>query len=299
MKLSTGPTLLALGVLIGLVLPPLAELVRPLLSLTVFVFVTGTFLRTDPLLLRRAVGSLRTGLVLPFVAIVAMPFVAAWLLGAFGVPVAIVGGIVIALASPPSSGNAAMARMFGYGGEVPSVIILLTMLAAPLTMPLVGASVGTAIDPWALAKGLAILLVGTGGVAIVLRLTIPEQIERLGPAIDRTVVLALFVFAIATMDGVLDYALDRLGAFAALLAIAFVVNVASQGVGALLAKGDLRDRIALALTFGNRNVGLPWAVLGSALDPSTTLLFALAQLPIFVLPWVVRVVMAKRLDVRE
>ena len=295
MKLASGPALLALGVLIGLAFPPLAEFARPILPVTVFVFVAGTFLRTDLILMRRAVGSLRTGLVLPAIGIVGMPLAAAWFLDSIGVPPTIVGGIVLALASPPSSGNAAMARMFGYRGEVPMAIILLTMLTAPFTMPLIGASIGAAIDPWALARGLAILLLGTGGVAIALRLLFPRRVDRLSPAIDHTVVLALFLFAIATMDGVLDYAFDQPRAFAGLLVAAFAVNIVSQIVGAFLAKGHMRDRIALALTFGNRNVGLPWAVLGSALAPSTTLFFALAQLPIFVLPWIMKLIFRERL----
>ena len=99
--------------------------------------------------------------------------------------------------------------------------------------------------------------------------------------------MALFVFAIATMDGVLVQAIDQPATFSILLATAFAVNVASQILGAALSRGSLRDEIALALTFGNRNVGLPWAILGNSLMPSTTLFFALAQLPIFVLPWVI------------
>src|SRR5438128_7513183 len=42
-----GPTLLALGVLLGLVCPALADLVRPLMPATIFVIVLGTLLRVD------------------------------------------------------------------------------------------------------------------------------------------------------------------------------------------------------------------------------------------------------------
>jgi BASS family bile acid:Na+ symporter len=43
-------------------------------------------------------------------------------------------------------------------------------------------------------------------------------------------------------------------------------------------------RFTLALTGGNRNVGLVWSVLGSALSPGMALYFACTQLPIYTLP---------------
>ena len=42
-----GPTLLALGVLLGLAFPALAERARPLMPFTIFLIVLGTLLRID------------------------------------------------------------------------------------------------------------------------------------------------------------------------------------------------------------------------------------------------------------
>lgn len=42
-----GPTLLALGVLLGLAFPALADLARPLMPATIFLIVLGTLLRND------------------------------------------------------------------------------------------------------------------------------------------------------------------------------------------------------------------------------------------------------------
>ena len=43
-----GPTVLACGVGLGLLVPALADLARPLMPVTVFLFVLGTLLRVEP-----------------------------------------------------------------------------------------------------------------------------------------------------------------------------------------------------------------------------------------------------------
>ena len=43
-----GPSVLAAGVFLGLLVPALAEAARPLMPVTVFIFVLGTLLRVEP-----------------------------------------------------------------------------------------------------------------------------------------------------------------------------------------------------------------------------------------------------------
>jgi BASS family bile acid:Na+ symporter len=287
-----GPTLLAIGVLTGLLVPPLSAWLRPLLPLTVFIFVTGTFLRTDIAILSRSLRTPRTSLALPIVATIGLPLLTALLLGYARVPDAVVLGIVLALASPPSSGNAALARMFGYAGETPMTIILVATIAVPLTMPLVGLTVGAALDPLELMRGLAFLLAAAGVASACLRIFAPRIVVRHSSIIDQIVLISLFVFAIGTMDGLLAFAIENLTNTAMLLAAAFATNISCQVLGAALASPG--ERLAVALALGNRNVGLPWAVLGSSLAPATTLFFALCQLPIFILPWIIQIFVQRR-----
>jgi BASS family bile acid:Na+ symporter len=52
----------------------------------------------------------------------------------------------------------------------------------------------------------------------------------------------------------------------------------------LFMPGPRHLRLTLALTGGNRNVGLIWSALGAALSPTMALYFACTQLPIYTLP---------------
>src|SRR5260363_44014 len=68
-----GPTLLIIGVLAGLAFPALAQGVRPLMTVAIFVLVLGTFLQVDGAAFRRALLRPRVWLLLPALAMVVCP----------------------------------------------------------------------------------------------------------------------------------------------------------------------------------------------------------------------------------
>ncbi len=282
----SGQSILAIGVLVGLLVPPLSDFARPALPLTVFLFIFGTFLRADIDALKRSFLQPRTSIILPLVAVILLPFVVGAGLYWTQLPPPIVAGIVLALASPPSSGNAALARMFGYKGEAPLTIILVSTCLTPLTMPLVASTIGIDIDPLSLLVGLSKLLFTAALSALFVRFLLGKLISQKGVWIDRLVLYSLFVFAVATMQGVLDEVRDDMTFAATILVAAFLTNLIQQAIGYTIGRAPSDEKIALAMTFGNRNVGLAWAALGTTLNPTVTLFFAMSQLPIFVLPWV-------------
>jgi len=64
-----------------------------------------------------------------------------------------------------------------------------------------------------------------------------------------------------------------------------LANPLLQLLGALLFWPlGLRRALTIGLTTGNRNMGLLLAVLPAGVDPDITLFFALAQVPMYVLP---------------
>jgi len=286
---------LAVGVVLGFLIPPLSALLNPLLSTAVFIFVCGTFLRADLSLLKATFLQPKIAVFFPLFTIVITPITAGAVLNLVSVPPLIVSAVVLTLAAPPSSGNAAMAKLFGYKGEAPLVIILTTMIAAPLTLPLVAAMVQVDVNVTDLMQGLVLLLVSTGALAALLRVFFGKALTTHARKIDKVVLAALFIFAIATMDGVLSASMDNPVFTELLVLCAFALNITMQCIGALMSGGTAEQRIALALTFGNRNVGLPWAVLGGSLNPVILLFFALFQFPIFILPWLLKSILRNRL----
>ena len=77
---------------------------------------------------------------------------------------------VLAVSAPPSSGTAAVARMLGLDGAVPLVVTVLSMVLAPVTVPLLaGWFGGLEISALELALRLALLIGGAEGVAFLVR----------------------------------------------------------------------------------------------------------------------------------
>lgn len=280
-----GPTLLAVGVLLGLAFPLLAAAAHPIMPATIFVIVLGTLLRVDTGAVIAALRRPTLSIVLPAVVMLICPVLAGAAAHLAGLDAELSLALALAVSAPPSSGTAAVARMLGLDGAVPLVVTFLSMAFAPLTVPLLAGWLGgLEVSPFELALRLAVLIGGAEGVALILRRRAAPLLAAHGKIVDSVIVAALLVFALATMSGIRAQASADPGDALICLALAFGCNIALQMGGALLLPGSLRERLTVGLILGNRNVGLVWSALGAAASPRMALYFAATQLPIYTLP---------------
>jgi len=98
-------------------------------------------------------------------------------------------------------------------------------------------------------------------------------------------VVGLMVVAIAIMDEVTDFFFDRPGFVVLTIAAAFIANAVLQVIGAV---AFLPAGRKLAFTAGhmagNCNMALILAVLADRAEMEVIIFFALAQLPMYMLP---------------
>lgn len=289
-----GPTLLALGVLVGLACPALADLVRPLMPATIFVIVLGTLLRVDG---EAVVATLRQpslSVLLPAVVMVACPLAIGVAGHTLGLPKEFAIALVLAVSAPPSSGTAAVARMLGLDAAVPLVVTVLSMVLAPVTVPLLaGWFGGLEISAPELALRLALLVGGAEGVAFLLRRHAAHVLAAQGDVVDGVIVTALVLFAVATMAGIPAQIAADVPVAVLCLVLAFACNLALQASGAVLLPGTLPQRLTVGLILGNRNVGLVWSALGAAASPRMALYFAATQFPIYILPRLIEALISR------
>jgi BASS family bile acid:Na+ symporter len=280
-----GPTLLALGVLLGLAFPAFADLARPLMPTTIFLIVLGTLMRIDSQAVIAALRRPSLSVLLPAIVMVACPLLVGLAGRALNLGPEIALTIVLAVSAPPSSGTAAVARMLGLDGAVPLVVTVLSMVLAPITVPLLaGWFGGLEISALELALRLALLIGSAEGVAFLVRRHAASMLAAHGEVIDGIIVTALLVFAVATMAGIRAQIAADLQAAMLCLGLAFACNIALQAAGAALLPGNLGERLTVGLILGNRNVGLVWSALGAAASPRMALYFAATQFPIYILP---------------
>lgn len=291
----------ALSIFLGLALPQFSAAARPLLPVTIFCFTTVVFLRADfgviAGLIRRPAKLLAACLWLILVPglVVGAGFT---LVGRASLDPGLVLGLAIMCSAPPIMSSPAVAILYGFE---PSLIIastILTTLLSPIVAPLVVELVAGAavpLDRWVLTLRLVYFIGGGIVVAAILRRWLGgARIQAMKANLDGFGVLMYFIFAIAAMDGVTHAALQRPGQVASFLAIAFAVAACGLTLASLLLKNLARpERFMIGYGTGQRNMGLLVAALGAGVPPTTFVYFALAQFPIYLLPWLLRGIAAR------
>jgi BASS family bile acid:Na+ symporter len=166
---------------------------------------------------------------------------------------------------------------------------LVATLLAPLTLPplaLLLLDLDLQIGIGVFMGRLALIMLGAFLIAAAIRkLTGPARLAAHAEQIDGFIVVVMLVFAVAIMDGVTATLIERPGIVALWALAAFIANPGLQALG-IAAFGWLgrKGALTVGLVSGNCNMGLLLAALPATSDFDTLLYFAVAQLPIFVLP---------------
>lgn len=283
---------LAGGLLLGIVFPPLATLAKPLLVPTLLIPLTLALVRLD----WRAMAAYRQRPMLAaalLVWLLAVSPLLVWLvttwLQAFGLPGGLRQALVLMAASSPIVSSVAIALLVGLDATLAIVAVLLATALVPFTLPLMAlALLGLTLD---IGVGVFMvrlgLLVGSAFLAAwMLRRWIPESVlAARTDVLDGLTVVNLLLFGLAIMDGVTVYALERPAYVGLAILAAFAFNLLLQAAGAM-AFGRLPRRAALTvgLLSGNCNMGLVLVALQGKAEFEVTIFFALAQVPMYVLP---------------
>lgn len=297
-----APIALWVSLALGMAFPGLSEFVRPLLGPLVFVLLSLAFLRVEPAPVRARLrrplpvltGTLWLLLVIPALAtatLMALPD------GSVTPDIALI--VFLACAGPPVMSAPGFIAMMGLDGAFALTLLVCAMALTPITAPVFAdLMTGGALHlaPLDLALRLAAYLLGSLVLARLARAALGAERIRAGRSkIDGLNVVLLFLFALAAMDGVAASFLDRPLLTLAITVMTFVVAALQLAVTyGLFRHLGAADAFALAHSTGSRNMGLMVAALGSHIPELVWLWFALGQLPIYMLPLLLKPI-ARRL----
>ena len=289
----------------GLALPQFAAAARPLLPITIFLFVAMTFARAD-------LSALKAALVRPRAVIIAVVWLTVapvlMMLAIFAVfPKAsldpgLVLGLIVVAASPPIMSGPAVAMMLNIEPTVLIAATIITTTAAPFLGPPIAELLlgGPApIDTQLLMLRLLGLIGGAIILALIARKIIGyRRIVAHKVSLDGFGVVMYFLFAIAAMDGVTNAFMTRPEKVFLFLGIAFAVVLAGFVFAWLALRLLMKPADVFLMGYGTaqRNMGAMIAALGAATPETTFLFFALAQFPIYLMPQLLKP-MAKRFAV--
>jgi len=297
-----GTLVAAASVFVGLSVPGLAALCKPYLGEAIVVMLTLAFLRVDPNELFHHFT--RPGLIGAATAwaMLVVPVTLGLTFMTFGLNQSMPGlyfMLVLQMSAPGLMSSPALAALLGLDVALTLATLIVSTAITPLTASLFTyVFLGTAL-PSPLGFGVRLFLIIAGcaiAAAIIRFVTGRSFIEAQRERIDGLSVLAMFMFAVAAMDGVTDHFRANPLLVIELTALAFALALGMIALTALVFLRVGRARaFAIGLIAGNRNIGLMLAATGFAVSDIAWLYFAVAQFPIYLLPHLLKP-LAKRLQ---
>jgi len=287
-----GVYTLAVGVFVGLLVPPLAHALRPLMVWAIGGLLVLSMMRIDWV---QVLALIRNPVKITFAVtwLLLLSPLAVWTIaGMPSAPTGLTVAVILMAASAPITSSPAMVALIGLDADLSLVVLIAATLLVPFTLPIVSAFIGVelTISSLALFARLCAFVGACTVVAVVLRYTLgAEKIFDAGQGLNMLAVFLLIVFAIAIMDGVTQKLLGQPVFVLKVIAISCLAN-AGLLMGVSLAHYGFGRRQALTVGFSaaNCNMGLLWAVLPSDSDPDIFLYFAVAQIPMYISPAIIR-----------
>lgn len=277
------------GVLIGLVLPILAEKMQPFMVPGLIIPLTLSLVRIHFGQLSRSLKDWKCILVLSIWILVACPVIVYLCLHLIHLPEPIEMASLITSAAPPITACAAIALFLKLDAALVVVITVVTMLLVPLTLPaiffyLVGLEVN--VQLWQLSLRLAGFICTGFLLAMGLKKMLgQDRIDRQANFFDGISVFFISLFIIGLMHGVTALAIQKpwfvfqTFAAATFLVLGFYI-LASFAFWRL----GPSSAMAIGLASGNCNMGLMYLVLSDQAELELLVFFAIGQIPMFFLP---------------
>ena len=278
------------GVFLGILFPPLAEHLRPLLTAAVIGTLTGALLRLD----WRRFADLGRRPMLPaglaLWQLLLSPLLVWFGSAAIGLPPDLRMVLLLQAAAPPIGSAAVFALILGLDGVLAALSTVASTLLLPLTLtPLVALllpKTGVQVDLLPFFIRVTLLVVVPVVLAAVLRRLIGlERLRRADALLGGSNVLLLVVFSIAVMDGVTERLLHEpalIGTlFVAACAAALLLHLSAY---LLFLRAGSTVAYTSAILGGNRNVGLMLVITAGTAGEVFSLYVGIAQIPMYFAP---------------
>ena len=281
--------LLAIGVFIGIVAPPLASSLKPLVTPAVIGTLTAALLRLDWQKILNQARQPSLILRISFLQLILAPLLV-WLVAALiGLPSTLCLIIILQAAAPPIGSAPVFALLLGLDATLSVLITVTTILLLPLTLtPLVAALPDNTIEIDLLVFFLRVttLVLTPFLLAWLLRWLLGlDRLERNDHILAGINVILLVVFAIGVMDGVTERFILNPHDIIVFFVLAWVMAILLHIGGWLsFASSGFNTALSAAVCSGNRNMGLMLAITAGTAGVEFSLYVGIAQIPMYFMP---------------
>ena len=279
------------GLVLGLMLQPLATKFKPLLLPAVWCLLAFSMYRLDYNSFLNFLKK-RIRLISLIIWLLLICPILMWCI-ASNLPVN--NGILIAMVmtagSSPLIGAAAIGKFLKLDNTIILALIVSSTILAPITLPFIAIeflNLSLGVEAVDLVFRLGILIGSAGLAAICMRYLDKGQNRNISEhMLDGITVVLFWLCGVALMDGVVKKFLEDPINTLMLIFLSFCVYIGLMVIGTFCAYffwRDWRSAASLGLTSGCRNLAVIIVVLPTNIDPEIMLYFALAQFPIYLMP---------------
>ena len=281
--------LLPASVIIGLALPALAEIMRPLITPAVFLMMVTIFTRIDTASVLAHLRRPKLAALALAWSLVAIPLVFMAGLKMISLPAGLALALVFWASSPPIFSSAALAFILRLDGNLCTALLVAAICLHPLLTPFftwLATSGAISLSPVAMAARLAAMTVGAGVFSALVRKALSQTGKPInGEMLDGLNLIFMIIFAIGLMHTIPDMIAARpwfaLKLILAIFMLHIIVNLVTT---ALMWQAGRRTAASIGFSTSARNISIAIAVLGTSVPEDTWLFFALIQFPIYLLP---------------
>lgn len=280
---------LPIGLVIGFAFPAIAAALKPFLIPAFAIPLALSITRIEWSAQVRALKRWQMMTLVSFWILIIAPVVV-WLVASpFDLPEPLFIALVLAAAAPPITACGALALFMRLDGATALVGTTLTLFLSPFTIPplalyLLGLEIEISLFAFMARLG-GLVFLSFAAAFLLKKLMGSERIKANASAIDGIAVLFISIFIIGIMDGMNALFFEQpefvLLVLAASMALVFGLNI----LGALLFwRLGAQNALAVGLISGQANFGLLYMVLADQLPLEGLALFAIGQIPLYILP---------------
>jgi bile acid:Na+ symporter, BASS family len=283
-----GAAVVITGVILGLLCPALCDLARPYLSLAIFIFTFGSFLKLETSSLGNEISHLTRNVLMILWATFGVPLVIAFGIFLFRPSPQLAQGLLFWALVPTSPACVAFASILRLNPAVALLATVFGTVATPFYLPALATALGgtaVTIDPYAASFELFVIVGGAFVLALLVRRLFSSFVAANPEAIIGLSVSAMFLAGIGSMKGMQAHFLADPSTSLWFVALAYALLFGFEMLGTLMFwRYGTPIALTAGLISGTRTITLAWVVLGTKVAPMADLFLATSMVAKYTAP---------------
>lgn len=285
---QNGAAVVIAGVIIGLCIPFLSDLARPYLSVAIFIFTFGSFLKFDSKSIGSEIANVKRNSLMILWATFGVPLSVVLIMMITRPGPELAQGLLFWALVPVSPACVAFAAILRLNIPIALLATVLGTAASPFYIPALAAVFGgyhLDIDPVETCRHLLLLVGGAYLASLAVKRLASPFIRENPEAITGIAVLAMFLAGMGSMRGMQAQLLTHPETSLAFVLLAYGLLFGAELAGTLLFwRYGKTAAYTAGLISGTRSITLAWVVLGNHVLPLADLFLATGMVAKYTAP---------------